>query len=435
MNFIFEATVNGLEAFLILEFLTRYLDFQADRPLRYVGFVIFWMLSTASITYFSWNDIFEIYSSLAQILINILFCFLFLRGRKETKIFLSAFTMMGIALLGSFTTYAVACICNEDILVIFTEFTLIRLIVIILSKILFYQITRIVLLIKENSRLSRQDIFPLVVVPVISICVIAILTRVAIIYPASQQPIFWAVLLITLLNLSTYYLFVRLGRSNKVKYDYELLTMQYECAKQSAKDLQNMYDNIRSIRHDMTNHLLCIANLLENNQEGLNNARDYVQGLLNQQQHTYRKFIFSGNDALDAILNAKQTIAYQNGINLDIIIADSLSFMAPEDICVLFGNLLDNAISASQKTNDKQIQLNIQPQDTYVSIVLSNTIDHSILANNPSLKTTQLKKDGHGYGIKNVKKVVQHYNGLIRFYEEKNRFVSDILLLTIPILT
>lgn len=144
--------------------------------------------------------------------------------------------------------------------------------------------------------------------------------------------------------------------------------------------------------------------------------------------------IFSGNDALDAILNTKQAAAHQYGINFDAVIADSLQFMSADDICILFGNLLDNAISAARNTEIKQINLNIQPQDTYVSIVLTNSVKEDILATNPTLKTTKQKKDGHGYGIKNVRKVVQKYHGLIRFYEDSGMFVSDILLLTIPML-
>ena len=126
--------------------------------------------------------------------------------------------------------------------------------------------------------------------------------------------------------------------------------------------------------------------------------------------------------------------AYQYDINFDTTIADSLQFMSADDICVLLGNLLDNAISAARQTDAKQINLNIQPQDTYVSIVLANSIKADILADNPTLETTKQKKNGHGYGIKNIRKVVQKYHGLIRFYEDSGMFISDILLLTIPML-
>ena len=106
--------------------------------------------------------------------------------------------------------------------------------------------------------------------------------------------------------------------------------------------------------------------------------------------------------------------------------------MSADDICILIGNLLDNAILAAKESKEKQITLNIQPQDTYVSIFVSNSIDKSILKDNPELKTTKTNKDYHGYGIKNIKKVAETYNGLVRFYEDNNLFISDILLLAIP---
>lgn len=434
MNFVFETAVNALEAFLIIEFLTQYFDFRNQTPIRYIGFCIFWIISTASITFFSWNQSFEVFSSLSQVIINILFCIFLLKGNIWPKIFISAFTMGGVILITSFSTFFIGHLNQYEIEDILTQFNFVRVIAIVTSKVLFFQTTRIILHIKANVKLSIQDIFPLVIVPVISICTISILTHTAIAYTDTQQLIFYAVCLIIMLNLLTYYLFIRLSRSSQLKHDYELLNLQYDCAKQNAEDIQNMYENIRSIRHDMKNHLLCIANLLQNHPDNSQQAQDYIQKLLNQQEISQRKVIFSGNDSLDAILNTKQIAAYQYGINFDTVIADSLQFMSAEDICVLFGNLLDNAISAVRSTDTKQINLNIQPQDTYVSIVLSNSIKGNILADNPTLETTKQRKDGHGYGIKNVRKVVHKYHGLIRFYEGNGMFVSDILLLTIPML-
>lgn len=158
MNFIFEIAVNALEAFLILEFLVRYFGFNVKAPLRHIGFCTTWLISTISISIFSWNDIFEINSSLIQILINVIFCILMLKGEAGTKIFISTFSMVGVALIGSFTTYIVAYISNKEFIYIFTEFSSIRLIVIILSKILFFQITRLILLIKDQGQLSTQEI-------------------------------------------------------------------------------------------------------------------------------------------------------------------------------------------------------------------------------------------------------------------------------------
>lgn len=434
MNFLFETAVNTLEAFLILEFLTQYFGFRFQAPLRYIGFCVFWMVSTVSITVFSWNESFEILSSLMQVFINIVFCMLFLKGNPGTKIFISAFTMVGVVLLSSFTAFFIGHVTQDGIGEIYTQFTLVRITAIVMSKVLFFQITRIILKIRTDTKLLRLEFIPLIVIPILSICTVSILTNVALGYPGAQQRIFYAICLILTLSLLTYYLFFRLSRNSQLKQDYELLNLQYDCAKQNAEDIRRMYENIRALRHDMKNHLLCIANLLQADAANHQQAQNYIQNLLNQQESSQKNIIFSENNALDAILNTKQTSAHQYGIQFDAIIIDSLQFMYADDICVLFGNLLDNAISAAAQTEVKQISLHIQPQDTYVSIVLTNSIPKEVLAENPTLKTTKTQTDGHGYGIQNIRKVVQKYHGLIRFYEKSGTFVSDILLLTTPIL-
>ena len=52
MNFIFETAVNIVEAFLILDFLTRYFSFKSNSIISYLGFIFFLIVSTISITFF-----------------------------------------------------------------------------------------------------------------------------------------------------------------------------------------------------------------------------------------------------------------------------------------------------------------------------------------------------------------------------------------------
>ncbi len=430
MNFIFETAVNIVEAFLILDFLTRYFSFKSNSIISYLGFIFFLIVSTISITFFSWNKSFEIISGIIQIIINFVFCLSFLKGNISTKLFWSTFIMGGIVLVSSSITIIVGHIGKYDVEDLFTRYNYIRITAILLSKVIFFQITRIILKMDKNYKLTKNDIFPLIIIPFISIFVILFLVDIAIEFPQTQKNIFYAICLIIILQLLTYYLFIRISKNNKLKLDYELLELQYKSYKKNALDIQNMYESIRSIRHDIKNHLLCILNILEKNNKKL--VYDYIQNLIGQQEFTNHSIIFSGNDVLDAIINTKQSKAKHYGLSIDITIANTLTFMSADDICILIGNLLDNAILAAKESKEKQITLNIQPQDTYVSIFVSNSIDKSILKDNPELKTTKTNKDYHGYGIKNIKKVAETYNGLVRFYEDNNLFISDILLLAIP---
>lgn len=428
MSHIFEFAVNILDSYLVLDFINKYFGEKEKSRKSRMGFVLIWVISVINLSIFSFNASYEIYSSITQIALNLIYATIYLKGNYGSKIFISTFTMCLVVLVAGFSSFFISQLHDYGIMEIYVRFSRVRLIAILLSKVLFFQITRIILRIKENAKLLLQDILPLLINPMLSIYAIYVLTNISIQYPAIQEEILHVILLIMAFNISTYISFFKLNKSAKMKMDYELLNLQYTCATENAKDIQQMYETVSSMRHDMRNHLLCISTLLQESEGNTDCVESYITGLLDQQSKAHKKFVFSGNKALDAIINIKQTAALQSGITCDIIISHSLSFMAAEDICVLFGNLLDNAIRAEEKTDKKKIKISIQAQMPYVSIVVSNYMDGSILEDNPTLKTTKKEKN-HGYGLSNVKKIVKKYNGLIRLMEEGNEFIVDILLL------
>ena len=92
MNFWFEMAVNAVEVTLILSFLVQYFGYRMVCPAKYIWTALFGVLSFGSVAFFSWGQLYEGYASLVQILINIAFCCILLRGSILQKIFVSAFT-------------------------------------------------------------------------------------------------------------------------------------------------------------------------------------------------------------------------------------------------------------------------------------------------------------------------------------------------------
>ena len=77
------------------------------------------------------------------------------------------------------------------------------------------------------------------------------------------------------------------------------------------------------------------------------------------------------------------------------------------------------------------VDIHIQPQGAYSSIVIANDIAHPVLSDNPALRTTKNIRYRHGFGIQNMRQAVERNQGLIRFYEQNDRFICDILLLNV----
>lgn len=429
MNFWFEMAVNAVEVTLILSFLVQYFGYKTEISAKYWGTALIWILSFCIVAFFSWTHLYENYASSLQILVNILFCVTLLRGNIFQKIFVSAFTMGLVAITATLTTLLVAKLSGNQVAFLLSHFSGIRVTSICLTKLLFFVITRIILRIKESGKLKGMDVIALVIVPMLSDLAITLMMYAAIQEPSIQTIVLYAVGIVLILNIVVYFLFIRLGKAGKIKTEMALLALQNECLQENAKDIENMYDTVRALRHDLKNHLLCILSMAE--ERDVEGIKQYTGQLLQQQNTVNKLIMFSGSKVLDAIINSKSAAAERAGVRLSAIITTPLAGISPEDITIILGNALDNAIRAAKDSQRKVVDIHIQPQGAYSSIVIANDIAHPVLSDNPALRTTKNIRYRHGFGIQNMRQAVERNQGLIRFYEQNDRFICDILLLNV----
>ena len=430
MNFWFEMAVNAVDVTLILSFLVQYFGYKTETSAKYWGTALIWILSFCIVAFFSWTHLYENYASSLQILVNILFCVTLLRGGNLfQKIFVSAFTMGLIAITATLTTLLVAKLSGNQVAFLLSHFSGIRVTSICLTKLLFFVITRIILRIKESGKLKGRDVIALVIVPTLSDLAITLMMYAAIQEPSIQTIVLYAVGIVLILNIVVYFLFIRLGKAGKIKTEMALLALQNECLQENAKDIENIYDTVRALRHDLKNHLLCILSMAE--ERDVEGIKQYTGQLLQQQNTVNKLIMFSGSKVLDAIINSKSAAAERAGVRLSAIITTPLAGISPEDITIILGNALDNAIRAAKDSQRKVVDIHIQPQGAYSSIVIANDIAHPVLSDNPALRTTKNIRYRHGFGIQNMRQAVERNQGLIRFYEQNDRFICDILLLNV----
>ena len=228
------------------------------------------------------------------------------------------------------------------------------------------------------------------------------------------------------MNVLIYILFLRLSWAIHVKKNYDMLRLQYASEQKRIKEIKKLYEEIRSIRHDLKNHLICIDLLAK--QEKYNEISNYIQKFSKKIKNIEKNFLFTGNDVLDAILNTKISLAEQEGIRCAAEINCGIIPLEQLDISVLIGNLLDNAYEAARQAEEKNIYIRIVLQGNYVHICVENTVASSVLTENPDLKTSKRDKSIHGFGTKNVSKIVEKYGGILDYHEEGNIFSCDILL-------
>ena len=104
------------------------------------------------------------------------------------------------------------------------------------------------------------------------------------------------------------------------------------------------------------------------------------------------------------------------------------------DINVLLGNLLENAIEAAQQTEKKYLSINIMLKRGVFKLVIENSFNVSSIIHEEQqgkskvLLTTKPFKEQHGIGLKNVKKIVEKYNGAMNVSTQEDIFCVNLIL-------
>lgn len=426
MKLMWELTINAVEVLIIYDFLVRYFGYRLEGFIRYAGTLFFSGMSFAVISALSYVVPFESASTILMVVLNFMFCACLLKGSVFEKAFISAFVMAAVAMIAVGTAFVFSIVRGTEVFLIFAVLDPVRMIAMASTKVILFIFTRLILYLRQKTELSLQEFLLLEIIPLFSVISAAVMMPVAFGGGNVQERVCLAIFIIIVMNLAIYYLFLRVSRANRLKQDYSLLEFQYLSEQKRMEDAKQMYQEIRSLRHDIKNHLLCIDLLAEQEKHG--EIRNYIHELSEQSKELNRTLLFTGNDILDAILNTKISAAERKGIHCTTEISCTQFPMTQSDMSVLLGNLLDNAIEAAVLAEDKRVDVKIARQGSYLLIMVRNTIVSSVLRENPELETSKKEKSVHGFGIRNIRKIVDKYNGLLEHGEEENLFICSILL-------
>ena len=218
--------------------------------------------------------------------------------------------------------------------------------------------------------------------------------------------------------------------------EHQILISQLEEQEKHAlqtkvKILEERYQEMlksRKVVHDMKNHILALKKYdQEQNWSGLH---EYLNELSDDMLE-YNFHVWTGNHMLDMILNQKEKDAQnQNTVmQIDTEVFSTLPF-TDREIISLFGNLLDNALEACEKINDKErwIKIKIKKKNLLLYIEIANALEQMPKQIQKEFVSNKKDKGLHGYGIKNIQDIVKKYDGLFQYkvYEDHLIFMISI---------
>ncbi len=227
---------------------------------------------------------------------------------------------------------------------------------------------------------------------------------------------------------------LELSAQNKdLKYELDSYKWQMEEISKQEEEIRELHQNTRKLKHDMRNHLMVMASYI--NSGDYENARKYVSEILDK-LNAVRSYVETGNPLLNHILNDKLEICRQEGIDVKADIGKaSFERMKGIDFSAVFSNAVDNAIEASRRETRKEIVISVYEKKGYDVISVKNRISQSVLEKNPELKSTKISDGGlavdgekHGFGVNQIKEIVESYDGMTDFYEEDGFFIVNVFV-------
>lgn len=219
-------------------------------------------------------------------------------------------------------------------------------------------------------------------------------------------------------------LILKLAENYKQKEDIALLELQNEMILKSEKNTEQAFNLWRSSIHDYKHKIIAIKYWLdEGNVESVKEFIDKESENLTQKVF----YIKTGNDVVDAIVNTKQKLAEEKNIVFAMNIAVPASCRVSDiDLVCILGNLIDNAIEACEKQEKKHIDVIIKEVKKLLIIKVINSYEER-LKEEPL--TTKKEKALHGIGLRNVKNIVDKYDGTYEMIQDEDEVITTIMIL------
>ena len=215
-----------------------------------------------------------------------------------------------------------------------------------------------------------------------------------------------------LMNVSIFEIYKKSIYSLKLEKENMIYEQQLKLLRNCTQDQMNSTALFQREQHDLKNKLLGIRSSME--KQNVQDAIRMIDGILEHGNMVDKAELEKiGNDIIDTILRFKYAKAIQKNIvvKIDGFAMQKLPIL-DEDLCVVLGNMLDNAIEASEKVTDRWINVSIGLRKNGLVIVVENSFDGIIKKNiHGNIISIKENKEHHGYGLKSIRKTVEKYDG------------------------
>lgn len=234
------------------------------------------------------------------------------------------------------------------------------------------------------------------------------------------------IILLTITDVLVFFLFENYAKQQKMKSNLEFDSAKLHIESEYLNEIIQKQVMSNKAMHDLRNQLFAIKELVKSgNERGIQKIEEICATVSAAQN-----IIYTNDTEIDALINSKAHTASLNGIALSCQCHFSgFGKIDRIDLCVLIGNLLDNAIEACKKFDgERYIEMSILQRANMVNLVVVNPFIGEICNTNGIYCTSKEDKYSHGFGLKSVKTIINKYDGYIELSDNINVFTVSALL-------
>ena len=212
------------------------------------------------------------------------------------------------------------------------------------------------------------------------------------------------------------------NRTEEINKRIEYANEQFE-----VERVQKMYEESRKLRHDLKQCLTSAIGYMDDN--NYDKAEDFLKNIMSEKINSYAYRKYCDNRTLNYILNDKNDKCEKQNIAFTCMVLGQVGLIDDIDMCILAGNVIDNAIEAAAKCSDPYVNVEITSRGG-IFMDVENPVKETFLNRKNPFLTTKLDKNNHGIGTKSIRDIVAKYNGEIRYEEKEGKVTCHIFLST-----
>lgn len=237
-------------------------------------------------------------------------------------------------------------------------------------------------------------------------------------------------IMLLIMNVLIFYIYMKLADDLLLRQMNAVYEQQLELCERHQQEREMSMLQIRDAKHNMKNHLISILAYAENGD--CKKIIEFVNEVVDEGKIMISSVANSGNIVMDSLIGYWDMIAKKKGIDFSVHI--QVPMMMPfkgADICLVLGNLLENAVEATEKVSrEKYIKVHIKYDKGNLLVFVSNCYEGELMkTKDKKLKSTKADAKNHGIGLSSVQRVAHKYHGTVIIEDSiPNQFRIRVLL-------